>query len=172
MSSVMMSFFSRPKAAPAPAANGTKRQFNQKTFNNASIQLKNALSTIANQHVLKYANAIRVKAKANANAARAAANAAAAPTPTNVAKLNNANKQAAIAQQNVKKAEEAAAAVVSAVNAATLNVNKLIGNINTTKNLNKFLINRKNNMNKVPENRKNNVNVAIARKRAALLSGN
>ena len=167
-----MSFLNRfKKAAPAQAAANGNRKFNQGQLNAASANLKTALNKIANQHVLKYANAIRVKAKANANAARAAANAAAAPTPTNVAKLNNANNQAAKAQQNVKQAEEAAAAVVNAVNAATLNVNKLIENINTTNNLNRFLNNRKNNMNKVPANRKNNVNVAIARKRAALLRG-
>jgi hypothetical protein len=168
-----MSFLNRfKKAAPAQAAANGNRKFNQGQLNAASANLKTALNKIANQHVLKYANAIRVKAKANANAARAAANAAAAPTPTNVAKLNNANNQAAKAQQNVKQAEEAAAAVVNAVNAATLNVNKFIENIKTTNNnLNRFLNNRKNNMNKVPPNRKNNVNVAIARKRAALLRG-
>ena len=157
------------KPAPAPATNGTKRQFNQKTFNNASNKLKNALSTIANQHVLKYANAIRASAKANANAARATAVAAVAPTQPNVANAVNAVNNAALAEQKVKEAEKAAAAVVSA---ATLNVNKLIENINATNNLNKFVINRKNNMNKVPANRKNKVNLALARRRAALLRVN
>ena len=142
------------KATPALVANGTKRQFNQKTFNNASIQLKNALSTIANQHVLKYANAIRVNAKAQANAARATADAAAAPTPNNVTKAVNAAKNANAAQNNMIKTENAAKAALSAApapgpvpvavqNAATQannSVNSLIANIakyNTRENLNK-----------------------------------
>jgi len=103
------------KPTPALVANGTKRQFNQKTFNNASIQLKNALSTIANQHVLKYANAIRVNAKAQANAARATAVAAAAPTPNNVTKAVTAANNAAAAHKNMIQSENDAAAVVKAV---------------------------------------------------------
>jgi vacuolar-type H+-ATPase subunit E/Vma4 len=168
-----MSFLNRfKKAAPALVTNGTKRQFNQKQLNNASIQLKNALNKIANQHVLKYANDIRKNAKANANVARAAANAAANPTQTNVKNAVNAAKNAAVTNNKMKQSGQAAEAVVEAVNAATLNVNKLIGNINATNNLNTFLKNRSNNMNKVPANRKNNVNLALARKRAALLRGN
>lgn len=164
----MMSLFSRPKAAPAQKgkrANGTNRN----TVNEAQRKLAIALNNIASQHVNKYANAIRASAKANANAARATAVAAVEPTQPNVAKAVNAVNNAALAQQNVKEAEKAAAAVVSA---ATLNVNKLIENINATNNLNKFVINRKNNMNKVPANRKNKVNLALARRRAALLRVN
>ena len=110
----MMSFFSRSKAASAPVVNG-KNKFNQTKFNNASTQLKTALSTIANQHVLKYANAIRANAKAQANAARATANAAAAPTPTNVTKAKNAANNAATTQQNMIESGKAAEAVVTAV---------------------------------------------------------
>ncbi len=77
--------------------------------------MKNALSTIANQHVLKYANAIRVNAKAQANAVRATAVATQTPTPTNVTKATNAAKNAAATQQNMIESGKAAEAVVNAV---------------------------------------------------------
>jgi hypothetical protein len=110
-----MSFFSRFKPAPPPVTNGTKRQFSQNDLNKASNELKKALSTIANQHVLKYANAIRVNAKAQANAARATAVAVVKPTPTNVKNAVNATNNAAAAHQNMLKTEDAAKAVVNAV---------------------------------------------------------
>ena len=103
------------KPAPALVSNGTKRQFSKEELNKATVNLQTALSKIANQHVLKYANDIRASAKANANAARAAANAAVNPTQTNVTNAVNAAKQAAKAQQRVEQTEKAAAAVVNAV---------------------------------------------------------
>ena len=109
-----MSWFGR-KAAPAQAANGTKRQFSKEELNRATVNLQTALSKIANQHVLKYANDIRAQAKANANAARANAVAAAAPTPTSVAIANNAARRAAAAAEQVRQSGNAAAAVVNTV---------------------------------------------------------
>jgi len=123
---VTMVFGFGSKPAPALVANGTKRQFSKEELNKATVNLQTALNKIANQHVLKYANAIRVNAKAQANAARATAVAAAAPTPNNVTKAVNAAEKAAAAQNNMIKTENAAKAAVNAapepgpVQAATL----------------------------------------------------
>ena len=111
----MMSLFSRSKAASAPPVNGNKRQFSKEELNKATGNLQTALNKIANQHVLKYANAIRANAKAQANVARANAVAAGAPTPTNLTRAAVAAKVANTAEQNMKKTGEAAAAVVNAV---------------------------------------------------------
>jgi len=151
----MMSLFSGPKAAPTPAANGTKRQFNQKTFNNASIQLKNALSTIANQHVLKYANDIRKNAKANANAARAAAVAVENPTQTNVKNAVKAATNAAKTNNNMIQSGQAA---VNAVNDVTT-VIKNIQNVNKPLNIN--AIRAKNAYTKGSNNNRKRINNAI-----------
>ena len=93
-----MSWFGR-KAAPPPAANGNNNAFSQAKLNEASKNLQTALTTIANQHVKRYAreikNAAIAKARngyvpqANLNklkSAEAAANAAvhAAPATANV----------------------------------------------------------------------------------------
>jgi hypothetical protein len=172
----------RSKAASAPASNGNKRQFSQKNLNNATGNLQTALNKIANQHVLKYANAVRANAKAQANAVRANAVAAEASTPTNLKNAVNAAKVANAAEQRVNETEKAAEAAVNAVPpsesvsvavqsaeaAAVLNVNKLIQNIQATNNLNAFLKSRANNITKIPANRKNNVNAAIATKRATV----
>jgi hypothetical protein len=108
-----MDFFRR-RPTPAPVTNGTKRQFSKEELNKATVNLQTALNKIANQHVLKYANAIRVNAKANANAARANAVAAVSPTPTNIKSANNATKHAVVAKQNMIKTENAAKAAVIA----------------------------------------------------------
>ena len=103
------------KATPAPATNGNKKQFNQTQLNTATANLQTALNKIANQHVLKYANAIRLNAKAQANAARATAVATQTPTPTNISTAVKANEQAGLANQSMIQAENAAEAVVTAV---------------------------------------------------------
>jgi hypothetical protein len=100
--------------APTPVTNGNKRQFRKEELNKATVNLQTALNKIANQHVLKYANAIRVNAKAKANAVRANAVAAVAPTPTNINNANKANNHAAVTNQNMIKTEQAAMAAVNA----------------------------------------------------------
>ena len=178
-----MSWFGR-KAAPAPAANGTKRQFSKEELNKATVNLQTALSKIANQHVLKYANDIRAQAKANANAARANAVATANPTPSNVNRAITTANQAAEAQQRVKKTEEAAGAVVNAVplsgpvssavqngeNMAVNAVGMLIRNIEgyqTIGNLNKVKNNQR--YQNASPNNKQKINRAVANKRSELL---
>ena len=104
--------FGKPPA-PAPATNGNKKQFNQTQLNTATANLQTALNKIANQHVLKYANAIRLNAKAQANAARATAVATQTPTPTNIKSAVEANEQAGVANQSMIQAEKAAKAVVN-----------------------------------------------------------
>ena len=101
------------KATPAPATNGNKKQFNQTQLNTATANLQTALNKIANQHVLKYANAIRLNAKAQANAARATAVATQTPTPTNISTAVKANEQAGLAHQNMIETEQAAETVVN-----------------------------------------------------------
>ena len=150
-----MSFMNRFKAAPAPASNGTKRQFNQKTFNNASIKLKNALSTIANQHVLKYANDIRKNAKAQANAAHAAAVAVENPTQVNTSRAITAANNAAKTNNNMIRSGQAA---VNAVNAVTI-VIKNIQNVNKPLNIN--AIRAKNAYTKGSNNNRKRINNAI-----------
>ena len=115
--SLLMDFFRR-KPTPAPVTNGTKRQFSKEELNKATVNLQSALNKIANQHVLKYANAIRVNAKANANAARANAVAAVSPTQTNIKSAINANKHAAVAKQNMIETEKEANAAVNAAPAS------------------------------------------------------
>ena len=97
---VTMFLLSRSKAASAPASNGNKRQFSKEELNKATGNLQTALNKIANQHVLKYANAIRANAKAQASAVRANAVAAEAPTPTNLKNAVNAVARNAAALAN------------------------------------------------------------------------
>lgn len=162
------------RSAPAPAANGNT------TLNAETAKLQNALNKIANLHVKKYANALRVQAKANANAARANAAAAVAPTPTNVANAVKANNQAAVAQQNANQAEKAAAAVVNAapevpahtatVVAENATVNAVIKNIqNMNKPLNINAIRTGNVYTTGSNNNRKRINNSInARKKAAI----
>ena len=155
-----MSFLNRfKKAAPSPATNGTKRQFNQKTFNNASNKLKNALSTIANQHVLKYANAIRAKAKADANAARATTVAVVTPTQNNTKNAVNALKKANAAQQAVNTT---AIQANNSVNALIKNISNTKFNTNNRKNVKVNNIKRNSRYSNVEENR---IQAAIANRR-------
>jgi hypothetical protein len=107
----MFARFRRTSTSAAPAVNG---KFSKEELNKATVNLQTALTKIANQHVLKYANAIRVNAKAKANAVRANAVAAVAPTPTNINNANKANNHAAVTNQNMIKTEKAAMAAVNA----------------------------------------------------------
>jgi hypothetical protein len=151
--------FGKPPA-PAPVANGNKKKFNQAQLNTATANLQTALNKIANQHVLKYANAIRVNAQAQANAARATAVATQTPTPNNINTAVEANKQAGLAHQKMIQAEKAAETVVNTLPTSELvtpavqhaeatavnNVSKLIENIakyNTREKLNKVKNNQR-----------------------------
>jgi hypothetical protein len=175
----------RSKAASAPASNGNKRQFSKEELIKATGNLQTALNKIANQHVLKYANAIRANAKAQANAVRANAVAAEAPTPTNLKNAAVATNIAANAQQNMKKTEEAAAAVVNAVPqsesvpvavkiaeaAAVNNVSNLIANIakyNTRENLNKVKNNQR--YKNAKNNNKARINEAVNSRKLELIT--
>lgn len=169
-----MSWFRRgTPVAPAPAANGN-RKFNQGQLNAASANLKTALNKIANQHVLKYANAIRANAKAQANAAHAAASAAAAPTPTNVNNAVRAANNAAAAHQNMIESEVAAKNAVNAAPPVPANNSTLVAETNAVnavikniQNLNKPLnINAIKASNAYKKNSKRINNAIRARKNA------
>jgi hypothetical protein len=134
MSSVMMSFFSRPKAAPAPAANGLSQ-------NQANAALVKALHNVAN---VKLRNAIN-KAKAAANATGAEKNKkiaelqAAINAAGSVVKAANAaapNKPVEIATQNAE------AAAVNAVIKNIQNLSKPV-NVNSIKASNAYQKNSK-----------------------------
>jgi len=174
------------KATPAPVANGNKKKFNQAQLNTATANLQTALNKIANQHVLKYANAIRVNAQAQANAARATAVAATAPTPTNIKNAVRANEQAGVANQKMIQAEKAAETVVktlptsepvtpavqNAEVAVVNNVSKLIQNIskyNTRENLNKVKNNQR--YKNAPNNaNRGRINQAVNNRRLELIT--
>jgi len=178
-----MSWFRRgTPVAPAPAANGN-RKFNQGKLNAASANLKTALNKIANQHVLKYANAIRANAKAQANAARANAVAAVAPTPTNVTRAVNAANNAAAAHQNMIESENDAKNSVNAApgpananvqNAEVKAINSVgmlirnIANYKTLANLNQ--VKNKTRYQNASSNNKVRINKAVNAKRASLES--
>jgi len=82
----------------APAANGNVK-FNQATLNAASKQLSEALTKVANQHVLRYANVIRTNATEKAR--------------KGYVSQANLNKEKA-AEANAKAAAEAAEAAAAA----------------------------------------------------------
>ena len=174
------------KATPAPATNGNKKQFNQTQLNTATANLQTALNKIANQHVLKYANAIRLNAKAQANAARATAVATQTPSPTNISTALKANEQAGLANQSMIQAEKAAETVVktlptsepvtpavqNAEATAVNNVSKLIQNIskyNTRENLNKVKNNQR--YKNAPNNaNRGRINQAVNNRRLELIT--
>jgi len=159
-------------------SNGTPRN----NLPTAEKALARALNNIASHHLNTYAKAIRAQAKANVNAARAQAAAAVNPTSTNVKNAVNAVNHAAQAHENVKRAEEEAAAVVPAappapVNNSTLQaeasavntVNKVQSLINNIAKYNNAQLTNVNKNNRYNAARKNNINLAIASRRAQLL---
>lgn len=148
-----MSFFSRPKAAPAPAANGLSQ-------NQANAALVKALHNVAN---VKLRNAI--------NKAKAAANATGAEKNKKIAEL-----QAAInAAGSVVKAANAAApnkpVEIATQNAEAAAVNAILRNIakyNTRENLNKVKINQR--YKNATNNNKARINSVVNNRRLELIT--
>jgi hypothetical protein len=134
-------------SAPSPAANG----FNQKKFNNASIQLKNALSTIANQHVRRYIKEIKNAAIAKArNGYVPQANLNRLKTAEAAAKaaVQIAPETATIGVQtmnDVKKANDLITAIASGQGEINKTANKVFKNAQVYQSLsqnNKALVNK------------------------------
>jgi hypothetical protein len=152
----MMSFFSRPKAAPAPAANGLSQ-------NQANAALVKALHNVAN---VKLRNAL-AKAKAAANAAK---NGTIAERNKTIAELKaalNEAKPVVTAAANVAPnkpaetqtlaAENAAVNAVARNAAALANFNARITAANNRTALTKIKVNIQNYASKhnIPYNRNN-----------------
>jgi hypothetical protein len=126
MSSVMMSFFSRPKAAPAPAANGL-------TQTQANAVLVKALHNVAN---VKLRNALQ----AAKNAANAAKNGTIAERNKTIAELKaalNEAKPVVTAAANVAPNKPAENQTLAAENAA---VNAVARNAAALANFNQRII--------------------------------